>query len=199
MTAQRVNPTSFEQQSPQQSQQSTGSVMDWSALIESYWADYKVTDSEVNGAQSINLSQPTESVTFLEGRDDPESRLVNLPKRVSLYDIPATSFHALQEWEGYVIAVGHDTFTARLTDLTAGEQQAGEEVELSIDEVNDDDRGLLNRGRIFRWAIGYERSRAGTKKRVSHLVFRRLPKWTERELAAAEEEGRRLAEAIDWD
>ena len=30
-------------------------------------------------------------------------------------------------------------------------------------------------GSVFRWVIGYERSPAGTKKRVSHIVFRDLP------------------------
>jgi hypothetical protein len=105
----------------------------------------------------------------------------------------------LQEWEGHVIEVGDKIFTARLIDITAGEHHDREEVELLIDDLTDDDREILAPGRVFRWAIGYQRSRAGSKKRVSQIVFRRLPQWTERELAEAVEEGRQLSAVIKWE
>lgn len=39
----------------------------------------------------------------------------------------AFSFHLLQEWEGYVIEIEKDNFTARLLDLTAGSSVEEEE------------------------------------------------------------------------
>ena len=41
-------------------------------------------------------------------------------------------------------------------------------------------------GKHFRWVIGYERSPAGTKKRVSQIVFRDLPVVTRSDLAHSE-------------
>ena len=43
-------------------------------------------------------------------------------KRMSLPECraPKATFHALQEWEGYVVEIGETDFVARLIDLTAG-------------------------------------------------------------------------------
>jgi hypothetical protein len=102
------------------------------------------------------------------------------------------TFTPLQEWEGYVVDVGQETFTARLIDLTANGEQEEEEADFPIAELSDSDQHMLRRGAIFRWAIGYRRTRGGTKERISRIVFRRLPAWTQREL----EENRRKAEVL---
>lgn len=109
------------------------------------------------------------------------------------------AFHPLQEWEGYVLKVDRDTFTARLTDVSAGETRAGEEAILPIDDLSDDDRKMLESGRLFRWCIGYQRTHGGTKRRVSQIVFRRLPKWTAKDIAQAKGEGERLARSLNWE
>jgi hypothetical protein len=62
--------------------------------------------------------------------------------------------------------------------------------------VQPGDRALLTPGAVFRLAIGYERTVAGTQQRVTKLVFRRLPRWTRRELADADLMARRLGDAI---
>lgn len=95
----------------------------------------------------------------------------------------------LQEWEGYVLDVGPDNFTARLLDLTAGSSIEEEEAEVPIEEISEQDRVRVQPGAIFRWVIGYERSPAGVRKRVSVIVFRDLPAVTERDL----QEGREWA------
>jgi len=109
--------------------------------------------------------------------------------KVSAVALPAASlqatFSALQEWEGYVLSVEGERFTARLLDLTAESNYEEEEAEISVSELSDEDRALLEIGRIFRWVIGYERSPSGTKRRISHIVFRNLPAWTEQELRDA--------------
>ena len=64
---------------------------------------------------------------------------------------------------------------ARLVDLTAGSSHEEEEAVIPLDEVAEQDVHKVCLGSIFRWVIGYERSAAGTKKRVSQIVFRDLP------------------------
>ena len=105
----------------------------------------------------------------------------------------------MQEWEGTVTDVDGDTFTARLTDLTAGKRVAEEEADCLVDDLTDDDRQLLVPGAIFRWVVGYQRASGGSKKRVSHVVFRRLPMLTEKDAAEAREEGARRAAALKWE
>jgi len=109
---------------------------------------------------------------------DDLSGIVRLP-RLPTHRPPATTLHALQEWEGYVVEFDETEFTARLTDLTAGASHEGEEATIPRAELSDRDNARIREGSIFRWVIGYERSAAGTKKRVSHIVFRDLPAFTE--------------------
>lgn len=91
------------------------------------------------------------------------------------------SFSALQEWEGYVLTVDKETFTARLVDLTQ-QGTIEEEADFPLEDVSDDEQKLVEPGAVFRWSIGYQRSLGGNKRRVSQIVFRRLPRWTRREL-----------------
>ena len=126
--------------------------------------------------------------------------LADEPLTVSLLELPPTlkgtprpptpHLHPLQEWEGYVLSVGPDSFTARLLDLTAGSVYEEEEAEIPIQEISERDRPRIQSGAIFRWVIGYERSTSGVRKRVSVIVFRDLPAITERDL----QEGRAWAD-----
>lgn len=107
---------------------------------------------------------------------------------------PRVTFHALQEWEGYVIEIGEDDFTVRLLDLTAGSSHEEEEAVIPFSEISEDDLKRLCLGSVFRWVIGYERSASGTKRRVSEVVFRELPVVTKQDLAEAEERARKTAQ-----
>jgi hypothetical protein len=109
----------------------------------------------------------------------------------------ADSFVALQRWEGRVIECGADTFRAILTDLT--DPGPEEEVELLLADVPPEDRPLVGAGAIFYWSIGYRNEASGGKPRMSTLRFRRLPVWTETELAAAREPVGPLAEFFGAD
>lgn len=100
------------------------------------------------------------------------------------------SLHVLQEWEGYVVEMRGDEFVARLVDLTAGSTHEEEEAIIPKAMISGNDLATAVVGSIFRWVIGYERSPGGTKKkRVSRIVFRDLPRMTERDFR----EGRRWA------
>ena len=103
-------------------------------------------------------------------------------------------FQVLQEWEGYVIEIGEDDFTARLLDLTAGSLHEEEEVVIPFSEISKDDLKHLRLGSIFRWIIGYARSTNGTKQCVSQIVFREFPIVTKQDIAEAEEWARKTAQ-----
>ena len=96
---------------------------------------------------------------------------------------PADIFVSLQKWEGAVLSVTKDAFSARLVDQTNPNPE--EEAEFSIDELDPDDLELLEPGAIFYWNIGYLDKKSG-RIRISDIRFRRLPAWTERDLKEAE-------------
>ncbi|MGH6816459.1 MAG: hypothetical protein ACREC6_12215 [Hyphomicrobiaceae bacterium] len=130
---------------------------------------------------------------------NPERMLPNVPV-VAVRHSPATaSFHALQEWEGYVTGIGPETFTADLVDVTAASKQAEEQVELPLEELGHRQRAELKVGSVFRWAIGYETTPAGQRRRVSQLVFRQLPRWTQADINAANQLAHLRHRQIKWE
>ena len=112
-------------------------------------------------------------------------RDMDIPQRLPMLH-PAATFHALQEWEGYVLEIGETDFVARLVDLTAGSVQEEEEAVIPLGELSDEDAAKMRPGSIFRWVIGYERTVAGSKRRVSQIVFRDLSAITRKDLRDGE-------------
>ena len=161
----------------------------------------KRVEAVLEQARGTTLRDPMGAETSIEDRPtsagiNPDvSSIIDLP---SLDQVPQTTprvtFHALQEWEGYVIEIGEDDFTARLLDLTAGSSHEEEEAVIPLSEISEDDLRRLRLGSIFRWVIGYERSASGTKRRVSQIVFRDLPVVTKQDIAEGEEWARRVAQ-----
>jgi hypothetical protein len=116
---------------------------------------------------------------------------LNLPRRpVPLFF--TSTFAPLQEWEGYVREIGSDSITADLVDVTANTKNITDQAEIPFEELSDADRQKLRIGSIFRWSIGYQRTTSGTKMRVSNIVFRELPRWTQKDIREAREEAARL-------
>lgn len=99
-------------------------------------------------------------------------------------------FGLLQQWEGTVETVSRTEFAARLRDLT-DRTRPDEQATFDREEVSPDDLELLQPGAVFFWAIGYETSESGQRSRVSRLRFRRLPRWTKRDLARVREAAQR--------
>ncbi|MEQ1794794.1 MAG: hypothetical protein ABL970_11435 [Nitrospira sp.] len=104
-------------------------------------------------------------------------------------------FLQLQKWECTVLEVKEDAFTARLIDQTGSNPD--EEAEFSLDEVDTEDRDLVEAGAVFYWSIGY-RDRPSGRERISTIRFRRLPVWTPKELRIAAQEAARVREKIGW-
>lgn len=161
----------------------------------------KRVEAVLEQTRGTTLRDPRSAETSIENRptsagiNSDVSSIIDLPSldQVS-HTTPRVIFHALQEWEGYVIEIGEDDFTVRLLDLTAGSSHEEEEAVIPLSEISEDDLNRLRLGSIFRWVIGYERSASGTKRRVSQIVFRDLPVVTKQDIAEGEEWARRVAQ-----
>ena len=111
-------------------------------------------------------------------------------------EVPRTSFRILQAWEGVVTAVAEESFAVRLIDLMSDMPE--EEAEISLDEVSDDERPLVKEGAVFLLHVGYATSEGGQRSRTAILRFRRLPVWTDSELATADQVAQEQANTIRW-
>ena len=105
---------------------------------------------------------------------------------------PHTTFHAVQEWEGYVVANTASEFVARLVDLTAGSSHEEEEAIIPLAQDLGGDAARLRLGSIFRCVIRYERSAAESETRGSRIVFRDLRKVSKTDLPEGKAWARRV-------
>ncbi len=124
------------------------------------------------------------------------ARIIGLPPAPTR-SAPAASFHALQEWEGYVLSADTTSFVARLVDVTTRASHEEEEAVIPRAELSESDNAKMRVGSIFRWVIGYERARGGTKRRVSQFVFRDLPAITSSDLREGEAWARKMARSLN--
>ncbi len=104
-------------------------------------------------------------------------------------------FQALQRFEGTVLCVSEDSFTARLVDKTNRRPQ--EEAEFPLVEVMPGDQDLVRPGAVFYWVIGYERKTYGQQSRSSIIRFRRLPTWTQSEIDNAKDAAKTFLSFLD--
>ena len=147
------------------------------------------------GSRASNVATNGLSTDGRQSIDD-LSRAVSLPPLPPHRPLPVT-LHALQEWEGYVVEIGEEEFVARPIDITAGASYEEEEATIPISDLSDSDAARMQKGSIFRWVVGYERSAVGTKKRVSRIVFRDLPAMTESDCKAGAAWARETMRAFD--
>ncbi len=170
-------------------------------LVQNAYQSVRLALEQGVGAPTTDVrDQDTKEATLpaFSGREqdtDDFSRIVNLPQPRPHRSPPAT-LHALQEWEGFVTEISDTEFSARLTDLTAGATYAGGEADIPLDEVSEADAAKMQVGSIFRWVIGYERA-AGSKKRVSNIVFRDLSAITRTDLRNGEEWAHKIIAAFE--
>ena len=132
--------------------------------------------------EDTNKSSQEATYGYGQEASEPIVSFPTIPER----DAQSSSLHPLQEWEGFVLAIRPTVFLARLADVTHGAAHIEEEAEIPRCELSDEDNTRLREGSIVSWVIGYERSPAGSKKRVSQIVIRDLPVVTRSDLARAE-------------
>ncbi len=112
------------------------------------------------------------------------------------------TLHALQEWEGYVIGLTVDGFSARLIDVTEevydheSHELIEEEAEIPLTEISEGDVARLEPGAVFRWVIGYERKASGTKRRISQIIFRDMPALTQRDRSDGIAWARKISDSL---
>jgi hypothetical protein len=148
-------------------------------------------------SQSFREANEVNSPSILaDANKKPSTLSIPFVDRSLTLPVPRTSFRTLQAWEGVVIAINDDTFTATLVDLS--NRTPDEEAEVSFEEVTDDERELVRVGAVFLLSVGYSISEGGQRSRSAILRFRRLPVWTESSLAKAKREAQKLATEIRW-
>jgi hypothetical protein len=147
--------------------------------------------SATGSAQDEVRRTLTGTDTTKETKANAINRMLNVPMATAPLFFTST-FTPLQEWEGYVREIWPESISADLVDLTAGGARISQAAEIPLEELSDTDRDKLRIGGIFRWSIGYQRTSRGTKMRVSNIVFRDLPRWTQRDLREAKEEAAAL-------
>jgi hypothetical protein len=86
------------------------------------------------------------------------------------------------QWEGTVLERLADGFRARLCDLSG--TTPDEYADFPLVSVSDDDVPLILPGGIFHWFVGYRIEASGQHTTWSQIRFRRLPRWSKRELVA---------------
>jgi len=175
----------------------TNGFLDWPELLENAYTTQAGRVAHVESATLEERANPIrrQTQTITEALRE---RLVvsRLPSTIPQFTT-ASSFSPLQEWEGYVLEVRPKTFLAQIVDTSENRTEAAYESEISLSELSDDDKTYISPGKIFRWSIGYYRLESGSKKRVSEIVFRRLPAWTISDFKRAEEETNRLLQFLN--
>ena len=141
-------------------------------------------------------AENTEHLTLKSSNNVDSSPIVVFPPANKQTPRMAT-LHPLQEWEGHVVGIEKKEFVARLVDLTAGLSHESGEAVIPLAEISEHDASRMVIGSIFRWVIGYERSPEGTRKRVSQIVFRDLPRVTGADLRQGEEWARKVAPILN--
>jgi len=144
--------------------------------------------SEFQPIPDVPVGSPASETQPLPGDDGP---IVYLrPERVQRFFIPEVS------WEGVVLEVLDDSFTARLFDLE--NQPKYEEAEILNIAVSDQsDLDLIVPGAIFFWSIG-RRIEGRRSEQVSLIQFRRLPVWSKREIQQSKNEAAEVMKELGW-
>jgi len=120
---------------------------------------------------------------------------VRVPRPLTFQEWSRLGFILLQKWDGVVLEVDDESFTAKLVDSDG--RLPDHDATFLRAELPKDEQELIEPGAPFVWTLGY-RKIGNTRERASVLYFRRLPPWDERELIAAEPRAKQLRESIEW-
>jgi hypothetical protein len=124
-----------------------------------------------------------------------ERRVVRIPRVIRSPETGSERFTLLQKWDGVVLEVDAETFTARLLD-SHGELPA-QQATFSRSELSSEERTQIAVGASFVWTIGY-RHVGATRHRDSTIYFRRLPTWSDDELESARDRAEKVSAEIGW-
>jgi hypothetical protein len=148
-------------------------------------------DKELLVEMEPGLADPEGTETGL-ARDATETLVAGRPSVVlQMPRLPQVKefFKAIQRWEGYVLDVTEDSFNARLVTIVG--EGPTQEAEIPFEELEQEDRKLVEPGAVFYWSIGYL-DRPSGRLRTSLIRFRRLPAWTSHEIERARADAKEL-------
>lgn len=183
-------------------------VTSWARLVRRHFNDRTFVSLDLSPSLSRDVvtTRRTDIPNLdRDMRDVLDSTAVSPTKLIAAPTLPTdppplpTTYHALQEWEGHVLEIGDETFDVAIADITAGAAAPLLTTTLPLSDLTEDEKRALRSGSIFRWTIGYERTPAGQRKRVSRIIFRQLPRWTDTEIRAAKEAAASRVDEINWD
>jgi hypothetical protein len=106
-------------------------------------------------------------------------------------------FVPMEKWAGVVTHIGEGSFRARVIEQLNGGGE--EEAEFPIRNISEGDRALLEPGAVFYWVIGFRETPSGQRMSSSTVRFRRLAKWGESEIRAAELAAEELQKELGWE
>lgn len=84
-------------------------------------------------------------------------------------DIIPVSFYIENKWDGIVLGIEGENVFSRMTDVQSGEEY---EFDFKIEDVEDDDKQLIQQGALFNFYIGYVLS-GKTRSNSRMIKFRR--------------------------
>ena len=181
------------------------SSVDATSYEKLYGETLKLFDAKLNQSANVEKSH-TENIKQLLLDDISRTwSLYNYAVHIDFPNLHRASipklwkkFHILQEWEGYILDVSENEFTARLLDLTADANEEDEEVTVPLSEIAETDHKHLYSGSIFRWVIGHEYSERGTLRRVSEIIFRDLPVMSGSDRSHGQKWAKEIAESLNY-
>ena len=101
-----------------------------------------------------------------------------------------------RKWQGVVQEIKPcQSFKANLSDLSLSDIQDDISTEFEFEEVPEDDHYLIRLGAVFYWSIGHRRAR-GQVERSSRINFRRVGRWSAKEVNKIISNAKELRDAI---
>lgn len=145
-------------------------------------------------AATPELESPTDN---REGRPGSWSERL-APQRDPMLVAPAPppireQFVARQQWEGYVESISADEFFARLVGVIGDRDEVSSAI--PMEDVHPEDTDLVQVGAVFYWTIGYYEGPSG-RRRSSDVRFRRMPRWSKRDVDRTLREAKIRAERL---
>jgi hypothetical protein len=120
---------------------------------------------------------------------------LRVPRPLTFEEWSRLGFILLQKWEGVVLESDNDTFTAKLLDSHG--TLPPHDATFSRGELPKNEQKLIEPGAPFVWTLGY-RKIGNTRERASVIYFRRLPPWSESEIATGKKRAEDLRGSIGW-
>jgi hypothetical protein len=120
---------------------------------------------------------------------------LRVPRPLTFEEWSRLGFILLQKWEGVVLELDNDSFTAKLLDSHG--RLPPHDASFSRAELPKNEQKLIEPGAPFVWTLGY-RKIGNTRERASVVYFRRLPPWSESEIAAGKIRAEDLRGSIGW-